>query len=161
MTSSLPLANKNAGGFNHWSTWYLRGVSGNRQLIGLMGEARTTTILPFVAQYRDHDPSYWADVEGGIGKYRLAMVGLEKDCATFAYTLFADGSYQAVNLLFPSEDDPQTFVIVASGKSYNPTSTVVANSVCTDVLTGRDVLWVDTETQQTYVKTYCRSDSSQ
>jgi hypothetical protein len=146
-------------GFNHWSTWYLRGITGKDGLIGLVSEAYRIERQPFVTAYADHDPSYWEEVKDGLGKYRLTMVGLEKDRPTFAYMLFADGSYHEVSLLFP-QDTPENFTIVTSGQSYNSAGNVLADSVCADVTSGRAVLWIDTRQQQDYVKTRCRSTPS-
>lgn len=79
-------------GFNHWSTWYLRMLTRNPTIIGLVGtQSMYDPALSsvFVEEYKDHDPSYWA-TRGGRS-YRVQLVGLETDRRLFAFSPDGDG----------------------------------------------------------------------
>ncbi len=78
LPNHLPISSR---GFNHWSTWYLRILTGQRDMIGLIGSEKMIADLyqngPYVASYADHGSPYWGKRNGQ--KRRLRMVGLESD----------------------------------------------------------------------------------
>lgn len=74
-------------GFNHWSTWQLRVITGQSELIGLIGrESRWADLQRnglFVNEYRDHGGEYWTTLNGRATRKR--MMGLERDRALYAF----------------------------------------------------------------------------
>lgn len=86
--------------FNHWSSWYLRLLSGRTDLIGLVGEVQEISRDPFVERYRDHGPEYWEVVEGRSA--RIRMFGLEKQRALVVYKQQVTGAFEAIDeVVFP------------------------------------------------------------
>ncbi|HCN91954.1 MAG: hypothetical protein CME97_11805 [Hyphomonas sp.] len=79
---------ESTGGYNHWSTWYLRVLTKTPGLIGLVGNQKYQSDMQanglFIDTYRDHDPIFWF-VEDGVSQ-RAHMLGLTRDRATYAYT---------------------------------------------------------------------------
>lgn len=71
-------------GFNHWSTWYLRALTGSKELIGLIGSGASLNQRPFVEAYADHGPEYWS--MRGDRSARIPMRGLEEGRPLFAYS---------------------------------------------------------------------------
>ncbi|MEQ8701329.1 MAG: hypothetical protein RLT05_32805 [Bauldia litoralis] len=76
------------GAFNHWSTWYIRGLAKRRDIIGLVGGEHWVSRGPFVAAYRDNGEEYWVIV-GGRSR-RIKMIGLETDRPLFVYEMGKD-----------------------------------------------------------------------
>lgn len=78
---------ESTGGYNHWSTWYLRVATKTPGLIGLVGNQGYANDLQtnglFIDVYRDHDPIFWS-VKDGMSK-RAHMLGLTPDRATYAF----------------------------------------------------------------------------
>lgn len=74
-------------GYNHWSTWYLRVITGAPKLVGLVGgHGYSNDLLSnglFVDRYKDHDPIYWS-VQNGVSQ-RAHMLGLLRDRSTYTY----------------------------------------------------------------------------
>lgn len=82
-------------GFNHWSTWYLRVLTKNASIIGLVGTKSMydPNFGPvFVDKYRDHDANFWAVRDGR--SFRVQMVGLEKDRRLFTFLSNSDGELE-------------------------------------------------------------------
>ncbi len=75
-------------GFNHWSTWYLRKLTGRRDLIGLVGQEHSISRDPFVEEYSDGDSEYWEIIDGR--SKQIKMIGLEPDRPLFVYTIARD-----------------------------------------------------------------------
>lgn len=98
------------GGFNHWSTWYLRTVTGTPGLIGLVGREKYNQELQtnglFIDTYADHGENFWT-VKNGIST-RSRMVGLTSDRATYAYT-FQEGTLALTPLVL--EAGPDRFIL--------------------------------------------------
>lgn len=85
-------ATASTGGYNHWSTWYLRVLTKNPKVIGLVG--KQTMFDPkkgavFVDEYKDHDAIYWTVIDGR--SYRTQMMGLETDRRLFTFVPDSDG----------------------------------------------------------------------
>lgn len=75
-------------GFNHWSTWYLRYLTGRTDIIALIGSVKSLNPAPFIERYKDHDPVYW-EVKNGRSR-RVRMRGIERARPLFAYFFHAD-----------------------------------------------------------------------
>ncbi|MEQ9434964.1 hypothetical protein [Hyphomonas sp.] len=110
------------GGLNHWSTWYVRAISGREDLIGLVGFDKWAMNDPFVDIYRDHGPEYWNAERSG----RFKMFGLERDRPTFVYYIKrGDEQANATPVAFPSESGfdvltpGATLKSVRSGEAQN------------------------------------------
>lgn len=89
------------GGLNHWSSWYVRAISGRQDLIGLVGFDKWATNDPFVETYRDHGPEYW----NADRSRRFKMFGLERDRPTFLYYIKrGDEQPAAMPVAFPGND---------------------------------------------------------
>jgi len=85
---SLPRGQKaTTFGLNHWSTWYLRIVTRNPNVIGVVGEMDFSQPIGnaelFVESYRDHGPEYWHIVDGR--SQRKQMIGLERGRPLFVF----------------------------------------------------------------------------
>jgi hypothetical protein len=101
-------------GYNHWSTWYLRYLTGNAEIIGLLGRANWVGVYPFVEQYRDHDQEYWD--HSGLRSKRIKMKGIEKERPLFVYEQNESGDFSAVDqVIF---DSPNGLVAVVFGNTY-------------------------------------------
>jgi hypothetical protein len=89
-------------GYNHWSTWYLRVLTGNPTIIGLVGADSMRSKLSaadlFINQYKDHDPEYWG-VKDGIS-YRKQMKGLELNRRLYVLAPDGGGEMNLRSLLF-------------------------------------------------------------
>jgi len=66
-------------GYNHWSTWQLRVLTGKHGVIGLIGDKYREKDLNsngvFIDKYTDHGDLFWR-VNNGRGE-RIRMIGLE------------------------------------------------------------------------------------
>lgn len=82
-------------GYNHWSTWYLRYLSGIPEIIGLLGYEKWIDEGVFVEQYRDHGSEYWDD--SGDRKRRIRMKGLERDRPMYVYQQQPSGYFEIVD----------------------------------------------------------------
>ncbi|MGD2132465.1 MAG: hypothetical protein PVI23_06695, partial [Maricaulaceae bacterium] len=114
-------------GFNHWSTGYLRHLSGRSDIIGLLGVSRDATRFPIVSRYTDHDDRYWATNQAGAA-YRIRMIGLEADRPTYSYRLDADLTLQPVGVTIAINDDDNSIYAAGYGESFS------AHSIDDDVL---------------------------
>lgn len=74
-------------GYNHWSTWYLRHVTGRDDIIGLVGSADWSKYYPILPGYSDLGPENWVLEEKGgkTVRVRKQMAGLVADRVTYAY----------------------------------------------------------------------------
>jgi len=83
----LPEKSADNSGLNHWSTWQIRTITGQRDIIGLIGKESRLADLQrnglFVDKYRDHGGEYWKTISGRAT--RLKMMGLERDRALYAF----------------------------------------------------------------------------
>lgn len=74
-------------GFNHWSTWYLRVITGQPKLIGVITSNSDKRSINFddlfINKYRDHGKEFWGTRNGR--SYRKTMIGLEKRRVTTVY----------------------------------------------------------------------------
>lgn len=104
-------------GFNHWSTWYLRVLTRNGSIIGLVGtqsmyDPKLGAV--FVDKYKDHDPSYWAVRDGR--SFRLQLVGLEKDRRLFAFLADVNGELKPASTV--ASDKKGEVRIVQFGEAF-------------------------------------------
>lgn len=80
-------------GFNHWSTWQLRVITRQRNIIGLIGtESRLAELQKnglFVDEYADHGAAYWSVKNGKAA--RKQMIGLERNRSLYAFKPTAEG----------------------------------------------------------------------
>lgn len=116
-------------GYNHWSTWYLRGLAGRDDLIGLVGRDTWISRDPFVDAYRDHGDEYWEVINGR--SRRIPMIGLEAIRPLFVYGIKeGDELPSAKTIVFPSRNHllivppgtaPESAVIVADGDPFSLT----------------------------------------
>lgn len=91
-------------GAHHWSTWYLRYLSGRHDLIGLVGSASQISPNPFVEKYSDYGLAVFQD-QGGKAMARR-MLGFERDRPTYVYnlkTLLDRPCPSLVNFSLPNE----------------------------------------------------------
>lgn len=105
-------------GYNHWSTWYLRYLTGNLNTIGLLGKLSENYPLikyfPFIKQYKDDGPEFWKIMNGR--SYHAQMVGLEISRPLFAYQQNKAGEFKPIEyILFSSEEGVN---LVQFGQSY-------------------------------------------
>lgn len=119
-------------GYNHWSTWYLRVLTGKRDVIGLVGASSMKDKLNaselFVEAYRDHGPEYW-DVSDGRS-YRKVMKGLEWDRRLFVLSPDAAGALELKPFIYWRDE---TLSLVPPGQS--PAAMTVfqgSGNVCAD-----------------------------
>jgi hypothetical protein len=133
-------------GYNHWSTWYLRVLTGNPNVIGLVGSDYMRRQLDaselFVDGYRDHGKEYW-DVANGRS-YRKRMKGLERDRRLFVLSPDGAGGLSQKPLIFWHEE---TLFSMASGQS--PEAMTIApggGNICVsgvgDSSALQDAVWV-------------------
>jgi hypothetical protein len=73
------------GGFNHWSTWYVRAVSSRADVLALFGREADLDASPFIKAYRDHGEMFWRVVNGR--SQRIPMRGLEAGRPLYYYRL--------------------------------------------------------------------------
>lgn len=110
------------GAYNHWSTWFLRYQTGNKNLIGLVGTKSLCSANPIVEQYKDHNEEYW-DIKIVNGKeysYRIMMKGIEKNRNTFAFEQTKEGFAPIPFLVIPSKSG--LFHIAEFGKPFRMVS---------------------------------------
>ena len=100
------------GGYNHWSTWYLKFISGRDDIIGLVWPQSSISRLPFVKKYKDHDSEYW-ELRGKRSS-RIRMKGLEKDRPTFVYQIDEKGNFSLYDGVVFMLEKP---VFIQAGKS--------------------------------------------
>lgn len=72
-------------GFNHWSTWYLRAVSGRADVLALFGREADLDASPFIKVYRDDGEIFWRVANGR--SQRIRMPGLEAGRPLYYYRL--------------------------------------------------------------------------
>jgi hypothetical protein len=90
-------------GFNHWSTWYLRSISGREDITGLVGQREWLATDPFVREYTDHAPEYWTVIQGR--SMRVKMKGITHDRPLYVYEVTAGGTYDRRSVAFASAED--------------------------------------------------------
>jgi hypothetical protein len=90
-------------GFNHWSTWYLRSISGRADITGLVGQRDWLAQDPFVRNYADHGPEYWTVVHGR--SMRIKMKGITRNRPLYVYDVAVDGTYDRRSVAFASADE--------------------------------------------------------
>ena len=105
-------------GLNHSSTWYLRYITKNPEIIGLLGylagDYPVIKKFPFVEQYRDEGSEYWELIDGHLS--RVQMVGLEMDRPLFVYQQNKMGEFEPTEyILFSSKEGTN---LVQFGQSY-------------------------------------------
>lgn len=67
--------------FNHWSSWFVRAITNNPNLIALIGpKYLIVNNAIHVSKYKDHGQEFWA-IKNGVS-YRKKMFGLELDRKT-------------------------------------------------------------------------------
>jgi hypothetical protein len=105
-------------GYNHWSTWFLRYLTGNKQLIGLVGDKKMCSIDPIVNHYKDHGDEYWGvrTYNNKDLSYRLRMKGIEFDRNTYVFHETKLGISPIKFLSIPSNDG--LFHIAETGKPF-------------------------------------------
>lgn len=110
-------------GLNHWSTWFLRYQTGNRHLIGLVGDKKMCGVDPFVDNYKDHSREYWCikKYNGKDVSYRIRMKGIEYHRNTYAFQETKAGISLIPSLAIPSKDG--LFYIAESGKPFESVDT--------------------------------------
>jgi len=100
-------------GYNHWSSWYMRYMTKNTEILALLGDPAAGH-FPFVDEYRDSGPEYWEVINGRSQHVR--MVGLEVWRPLFVYRQGSDGVFGTVkNVLFADGDGMR---LVPEGISY-------------------------------------------
>ena len=72
-------------GFNHWSTWYVRAVSGRADVLALFGREADLDTSPFINAYRDNGEIFWQVANGR--SQRIPMRGLEAGRPLYYYRL--------------------------------------------------------------------------
>ena len=92
------------GGYNHWSTGFLRTYTEDDAIVGVIGSEKWMRDAgdPFVEYYRHHHQQYWKTVQrdGRPFSTRRKMVGLVKSLPTYAYRFdAADGTAKRVHWL--------------------------------------------------------------
>ena len=92
---SKPGYNSPIIGFNHWSTWYFRYLTGNLNILGLLGTVASLGHYPMVEQYRDHADEYWDHTSGR--SRRIQMKGIEAARPLFVYLQNSAGEFQVVD----------------------------------------------------------------
>lgn len=121
---------ESTGGYNHWSTWYLRVLTKTPGLIGLVGNQRYAEDLQanglFIDTYRDHDPIFWS-VKEGVSQ-RAHMLGLTRDRATYAYT-GVDGELTLLPLRLLWEGAEKT---LQPGQRFQDAAGINAGLTCDD-----------------------------
>lgn len=90
-----------SSGFNHWSTWYLRNLSGRIDITALIGKVEWLAPDPFVSKYRDHGPEYWRVVSGR--SQRVKMKGLLRDRPLYTYTVDRQGANERQVVAFANQ----------------------------------------------------------
>jgi|GEM_PF-5441307 len=110
------------GAYNHWSTWFLRYQTGNKNLIGLVGPKSFCHANPIVEKYKDHDDEYWdvRIIKGKETSYRITMKGLEIDRNTFAFEETDDGFTPIPFLIIPAHAG--SYYIAKHGKTFQTVS---------------------------------------
>jgi hypothetical protein len=84
-------------GFNHWSSWYLRLVSGRVDLLAVIGSDKWISGSPFVKSYADHGGEYWKVINGR--STRTKMIGFELKRPLYAYSQSESGEFRKVDLV--------------------------------------------------------------
>lgn len=141
----LILTSKNSksptSGYNHWSTWYLRLLTGKENLIGIIGSPADITGSPFVGNYRDFDSNYWKVVNGR--SRRIRMIGFEKERPIYAYQENDLGQFEEVDYLAISDNEKIRYI--AHGLSFN--TKIDQKSlidICNDSVTSKIFVWPGT-----------------
>ena len=97
-------------GLNHWSTWYLRILSKNSNIIGLVGNFNDRLHLGkhdvFVEEYTDYSSEYVENITSKAS--RIRMKGLERDRATYAYSPNKDGKLVSKSFIYWNKDEIKT-----------------------------------------------------
>lgn len=116
-------------GYNHWGTWYLRSITGNQNLIGLVGsEMQSATMNSddlYVDKYVDHSPDFWVERNGKNA--RKTMIGLEKSRATYVFIPDGNGGLMEADLVLQGTAITKR---VGKGSSYANAETVKRISIC-------------------------------
>lgn len=117
-------------GYPHYSTGYMRYVSGRSDVIALIGSAGLADAWPFVPKI----DSIWAKTEGywyerNGRSVRAKLVGLDASRPIYAYERDSDRTVSAIRSLVFLEDDQ--IRIVNAGREYaSATAASAANGVC-------------------------------
>lgn len=110
-----------SAGYNHWSTWYLRVITKQRNLIGLVGPYSQKRDLEnnelFVDKYSDHGDQYWAVINNR--SLRQHMKGLERNRPVTIYIPTEDGTLKKTPLLM---SDGTAIKLVPSGQKFTQAS---------------------------------------
>ena len=104
------------GGVNHWSTGFLRTITGDKTVIGLIGREDWMDEDPFVEFYKHNHEQYWKLNAKGRS-IRRRMFGLVKSRPTYAYRFDAfNGTAQRVHwLLVNALDDWDLYRVTSEG----------------------------------------------
>lgn len=133
-------------GYNHWSTWYLRVLTGNPNVIGLVGSDSMRQQLSaselFVDEYRDHGSEYWGVTNGRSSRKR--MKGLERSRRLFVLTPDGEGGLSLKPFIFWHGE---TLFTLAPGQSADAVAmSSSGGNICTsgfgDSVSVSDALWV-------------------
>lgn len=76
-------------GYNHWSTWQLRALIGNTDVIGIIAATsdlqRSDPNFFWVDRYQDHSrDDYWG-ISGNGRAFRRTFIGVERDRPTYVF----------------------------------------------------------------------------
>jgi hypothetical protein len=95
------------GGYNHWSTQYLRFITNRTDIIGLIGHNSWLKFNPIIKKYRDHGSEFWTTVDTPTGSRmaRKQMIGIEKNRPTYIYVEQKDDSYVQYDQILVFEND--------------------------------------------------------
>lgn len=129
-----------ANAYIHFSTGYLRYLSGREDIIGLIGPASAARRYPIVAQPNEFGSGgqYWG--YQGAKYHRLTMVGVAPDRPLYLYHVADDGLLRrAAETLFPA-DDPGAIVRVPFGARPDAHAGAAESGLCSEL--GRDGLFV-------------------
>ena len=124
-------------GFNHWSTWYLRYMTGNRNILGLLGPVALVKRDPFVDRYRDHGGEY-TEVTGGRWR-RIPMIGLEIERPLFVYQQDESGKFEPFDYVAFADDKGIRYVSL--GGSYNDSDLIQLGKLCHEERSPRFFMW--------------------
>lgn len=115
-------------GLNHWSTWYLRMMTGHWNIIGLVGPPSMITRDPFVDEYHDHAEEYWAINDGR--RERISMMGLERQRPLFVYAQDSDGLFRAYDYVVFADQSSSDLIPVGFGQTYEDVTGGSLQAIC-------------------------------
>lgn len=129
-------------GFNHWSTWYLRYLTGNVNILGLLGKVSWIRQDPYVEKslvdlYRIKMGGYWEIINGRSA--RVKMIGLEVERPLYFYQQNEAGKFESIDkVLFP---EGRAFRYVKFGNSYETSKQVQLATLCRQEELSQFFMW--------------------